>query len=186
VTDEPASAGLSRRRLLGSAIAAVPVAALPFLLTACKGVQALGTPGPPAPDIRLLQATITAEQLMVARYSAAIAQLPAGDPTASAALAAVQAVRAEHSEHLSQLRTRLIEPPGLHLPRTSRSLPAAAVPAGSPAAILAALASAERSASDRLIGQLAGLPPALAQLFASIAASEATHAPFLQSAVATT
>jgi len=182
VTDESASAGMSRRRLLGSAAAAVPFAALPFLLTACKGVQALGTPPPPAPDIRLLQATITAEELLVARYAAAIAQLPASGTTAPAALAAMHAVQAEHSEHLSQLRTRLIEPAGVHFRRTSHSLPPSAVPSGSAADILAALASAEQAASDRLISQLAVLPPALAQLFASIAASEATHAPFLQAA----
>ena len=182
MTDESAGAGLSRRRLLGSAVAAVPVAALPFLLTACKGVQALGTPPPPPPDIRLLQATITAEELMLARCTAAIAQLPASGTTAPAALAAVRSVQAEHSEHLSQLRARLIEPSGLHAPHTSPSLPPSAVAQGSLADILAALAIAEQAASDRLIGQLAGLPPALAQLFASIAASEATHAPFLQAA----
>jgi hypothetical protein len=45
-----------------------------------------------------------------------------------------------------------------------------------------ALEEAEQAASDRLIGQLAALPPSLAQLFASIAASEATHVPYLQAA----
>jgi hypothetical protein len=47
---------------------------------------------------------------------------------------------------------------------------------------LAQLQQAEAAASDRLIGQLAGLPPSLAQLFASIAAAEATHVPLLRSA----
>jgi hypothetical protein len=51
--------------------------------------------------------------------------------------------------------------------------------------VRATLEHAEQAASDRLIGQLAGLPPALAQLFASIAASEATHVPLLQAQAVT-
>jgi hypothetical protein len=47
---------------------------------------------------------------------------------------------------------------------------------------LQALEQTEQAASDRLIGWLNGLPPTLAQLFASIAASEATHVPYLQQA----
>ncbi len=42
-------------------------------------------------------------------------------------------------------------------------------------AILASLAAAETAASDQLIRWLASAPPALAQLLASIAASEAAH-----------
>ncbi len=42
-------------------------------------------------------------------------------------------------------------------------------------AILASLAAAETAASDRLIGWLGDAPPALAQLMASVAASEAAH-----------
>jgi hypothetical protein len=34
---------------------------------------------------------------------------------------------------------------------------------------------AERAASDRLLSQVPEVPPELAQLFASISASEATH-----------
>jgi len=186
VTDESAGAGLSRRALLGSAAAALPVAALPLLLTACKGVQALGTPPPPAPSIDRLRATIRAEELVVATYAAAIAHLQAsGTAGAGSALAAAHTVQAEHTEHLAQLRSRLIEPAGAPSPHAS-PLPTPAIQAGaSPSDILAALEHAEQAASDRLIGDLAGLPPALAQLFASIAASEATHVPFLQAAAQT-
>jgi hypothetical protein len=178
VTDESAGAGLSRRRVLGSA-----AATLPLLLTACKGVQVLGTPPSPAPAIVLLRATIAAEQLMVATCAAAIAQLRAsGTAGAGSALAAVRTVQAEHSEHLAQLRSRLIVPAGAPSPRAS-PVPTPSALAGSSAAdILTALEHAEQAASDRLIGELAGLPPTLAQLFASIAASEATHVPFLQAA----
>ncbi len=56
--------------------------ALPLLLTACKGVQSLGTPPPPPPTSRLLQPAISAEQLMVARYTAAIKALDQGRQSA--------------------------------------------------------------------------------------------------------
>jgi hypothetical protein len=186
VTDGPAGAGISRRRLLGSVTAALPVAALPWLLTACKGVQALGTPPPPSPAVVSLRAAIAAEELMVATSAAAIAHVRAGAAPGGSALAALRTVQAEHIEHLAQLRSRLIEPTGAPSPHaspvaSSRPSPLAAA-AGSPSDILTALGHAEQAASDRLIGELAGLPSTLAQLFASIAASEATHVPFLQAA----
>jgi rubrerythrin len=167
-------AGPSRRSLLAAAGVALPV-----LLAACKGVQALGTPPPPPRDIRVLRAAITAEELMVASYTAAITRLPA---SAGGLLDAVRAVEAEHAAHLGQLRSRLIEPAGAPTPSASR---APAVAAGSSlTAEISALEQAEQAASSRLLGQLVGLPPELAQLFASIAASEATHVPFLQQAQA--
>jgi hypothetical protein len=166
--------GPTRRSLLVAASAALPV-----LLAACKGVQALGTPPPPPRDIRVLRSAIRAEELMVASYARAIALLPASP---GGLLAAVRTVQAEHAAHLGQLRARLIEPAGVSTPSAPR---APAITAGSSAAsALAALEQAEKAASSRLLGQLAGLPPALAQLFASIAASEATHVPFLQQAQA--
>jgi hypothetical protein len=167
-------AGPTRRSLLAAAGAALPV-----LLTACRGMQALGTPPPPARDIRVLRAAITAEELMVDRYATALGRLPA---SASGLPAALRAVQAEHAAHLGQLRTRLIEPAGAPTPAVPRS-PAIALGSGL-ASLLETLEQAEQSASDQLLGQLAGLPPALAQLLASIAASEATHVPLLQQAQA--
>jgi hypothetical protein len=190
VTDEasaggavpPGPAGPSRRSLLVAASALLPV-----LLTACNGVQALGTPPPPPRDIRLLTGAIAAEELMVARYASAIAQLSATAgpaPTGEdSVLSALRTVRAEHAAHLGQLRSRLIEPARTSgAPSASRTqLPAAG---GSVSIVVAGLAQAEQDASDRLLGQLGGLPPTLAQLCASIAASEATHIPFLRQAQA--
>jgi Ferritin-like domain len=173
----PGPAGTSRRSLLVAASALLPV-----LLTACKGVQALGTPPPPPRDIRVLRTAIAAEELMVARYATAIEQL-AASPAAGGdtVLAAVRTVQAEHVAHLSQLRSRLIEPAGPSpTPAASRAPISAA--SGGVTGVLTALEQAEQAASDRLLGQLGGLPPALAQLCASIAASEATHVPFLQAA----
>jgi hypothetical protein len=172
VEDAPAGGptGVSRRSLLVAASAA-----LPALLAGCKGVQALGTPPPPPREIRLLRAAITAEELMVDRYSAALARLTASGPSL---LAAVRAVQAEHAAHLGQLRSRLIEPAGAPTPAAPRA-PVVAV-GTSPSSVLGGLEQAEQAASNRLLEQLTVLPPALAQLFASIAASEATHVPYLQ------
>lgn len=174
----PGRAGPSRRTVLVAA-----GAALPLLLTACKGVQALGTPPAPPRDIRELRAAIAAEEVMVASYAAVISRLPpSAGPGAGGVQAAIQAVRAEHSAHLGQLRSRLIEPAGQPTPAAR---PSPALVAGSSlTGLMSGLEQAEQAASDRLLGQLAGLPPALAQLFASIAASEATHVPLLQQAAA--
>jgi hypothetical protein len=136
-------------------------------------VQVLGSPPAPPADIRALSAAITAEQQMVARYGAAIVLLSAAD---AAAVLAIRTVQAEHAAHLVQLRSRLIEP----APHPSATPRPVTIPPGTTASILQALEQAEQAASDRLIGQLRVLPPALAQLFASIAASEATHVPYLQ------
>jgi hypothetical protein len=162
--------GVSRRSLLVAASAA-----LPALLAGCKGVQALGTPPPPPREIRVLRAAIRAEELMVDRYSAALKRLPA---SGGSLLAAVRAIQTEHAAHLGQLRSRLIEPAGAPTPSPPRA-PVIAV-GSSPSNVLGGLELAEQAASNRLLEQLAVLPPGLAQLFASIAASEATHVPFLQ------
>jgi nucleoid-associated protein YgaU len=146
-----------------------------MVLAACRGVQVLGNPPAPPADIRALSAAIAAEEQLVATYGAAVARLPAAD---TAALLAVRTVQAEHAAHLMQLRPRLIEP-APHPSSTPRSL---SIPPGSTASILQSLEQAEQAASDRLMGQLHVLPPALAQLFASIAASEATHVPYLRQA----
>jgi hypothetical protein len=163
----------SRRAVLAAAVRGVPLAAVPLALAACRGVQVLGSPPPPPADIRTLSAAITAEELMVGRYRATIAQLPASD---TASLLAVRTVQAEHVAHLTQLRSRLIEP----APHPSATTRPVTIPPGSAGSLLQALEQAEQAASDRLIGQLLVLPPALAQLFASIAASEATHVPYLR------
>jgi len=159
--------------VLSAALRGAPLAAAPLVLAACRGVQVLGSPPAPPADIRALTAAITTEEQMVARYRAAIAALPAGD---EAALLAVRTVQAEHAAHVQQLKSRLIEP-APHPSATPRPM---TIPPASAGSILQGLEQAEQEASDWLIGQLRVLPPALAQLFASIAASEATHVPYLR------
>jgi hypothetical protein len=169
--------GPTRRVVLAAAAAAVPL-----LVTACRGVQVLGTPPPAAPDVQQLRSAIAAERLLIARYHAAIEQartFPAGPGQGGASAATVlAALRTEHDEHLAQLTARLIEPAGLS---ARSSGPATGIPGrpGDLATAIAALAAAEQEASDRLGSQLLAVPPSLAQLMASISASEATHVPVL-------
>ena len=86
------------------------------------------------------------------------------------------AVRTQHDDHLAQLRGRLIIPP--HVTATPPPSPSPA-PTSRPAstrAAIALLADAERGAAAAQLGRLGTATPSLAQLLASIAASEATHA----------
>lgn len=159
-------------------------AVLPLLAAGCRGADALGAPPRPSGAAVRLRDAITAEQLMVARYRAVARRLEQPGAAGPAARAAVAALAAEHAEHLRQLRSRLI--PGSPQAAGSGPLPpapAAALPASvaaaGPAAQLRFLAGAEQDASDRLLSQVTHVPGALAQLLASIAASEATHVPAL-------
>jgi hypothetical protein len=164
-----AATGPARRTLLIASAAALPV-----LLTACRGVQALGTPPPPPADVDTLRSAIEHEAALVASYAALIQSGgPATTGSAGGRMAAALAVvLADHRQHLAQLRSRLVEPAG-----RSSSAAVATADRGGSIRTAAQLEQAEQAASDRLIAELAGLPPTLAQLFASIAASEATHVP---------
>jgi hypothetical protein len=161
----------TRRAVLAATAASLPLLAL----SGCKGVGALATPPRPAPDVAVLKAAIAAEEVMIARYDAVI--------TRSARLAgSLRPLRAEHQSHLVQLRSRLIVPPGSAAaspsPSPSRSGRAAAVPGPVPAGTAAAISylqAAERHAASTLLHQLIAVSPSLAQLMASVAASEATH-----------
>jgi hypothetical protein len=162
-------------------VLAATAASLPLLaLSGCKGVGALATPPRPAPDVAVLKAAIAAEEVMIARYDAVI--------TRSARLAgSLRPLRAEHQSHLVQLRSRLIVPPGSAAasPSPSRSGRAAAGPGPAPAGAAAAilyLQAAERHAASTLLHQLIAVSPSLAQLMASVAASEATHVAALSAA----
>ena len=160
------------------ALLAASAAGLPLLITACKGVQVLGNPPPPPAEVRTLRAAITAEEHLVTTYAAAGSPASAGADRETAVLAAVLA---EHRQHLSQLKSRLVETAAQRSAAAASAGPSGSVGPGAPPPDIAQLEQAEAAASDRLIGQLGGLPPSLAQLFASIAAAEATHVPLLRS-----
>jgi len=141
---------------------------LPLLLaaTGCRSAEAFAGPdplaGPPSlsPDVITLEAVIAAEANLIHLYKTAIS----GVSRATAPLLS------QHEQHLTQLAARLVIPPGYR----GRVGPESTVPAGRPSG-LPQLRAAERASAASLVRQLGSVEPALAQLFASVAASHATH-----------
>lgn len=162
-------ADLRRRSVLAAAVMTVPLMA-----AGCKGVGALGTPPEPGPDVAMLRGAIGTEQALIARYRSAMAGSPALSGTLGPLLA-------QHREHLARLTSMLIEPASHSASPHTTPPPAGTAATGSgPAATLAALEAAETDAARSLASRLTLAPPALAQLMASIAASEASHALLLR------
>jgi hypothetical protein len=153
---------LSRRQLLAASPMTLPL----FLaLSACKRPAVLSAPPTVSPRTHMLLHAVTVEQNLIWIYNKAIAAYSRLAP-------ALTPLRAEHEEHLAQLRARVIEPPGTEIPDTVTAKPA---PGATQAAALAQLRAAEQAAVKTLMSRLDGASPSLAQLYASIAASEATH-----------
>lgn len=162
-------ADLRRRSVLAAAVMTVPLVA-----AGCKGVGALGTPPEPGPDVAMLRGAIGTEQALIARYRSAITGSPALSGTLGPLLA-------QHRQHLARLTSMLIEPASHSAsPHTTPSPAGTAATGSGPAATLAALEAAESDAARSLASRLTLAPPALAQLMASIAASEASHALLLR------
>jgi hypothetical protein len=158
---------LRRRQLLAASATTLPL----FLtLSACAGPDPLAGPPPLSPDVRALLRAVAAEQNLIFLYKRTMAAYSALVPTLTPLLA-------EHQAHLAKLRARIIEPPGKTVPTEVTSRPA--IP-DTPAAALARLRAAEQTASTAQLQRLAGASPSLAQLYASIAASEATHVTALE------
>jgi hypothetical protein len=161
---------LSRRQLLAAWPTTLPL----FLaLSACEGPAVLGAPPTASPQTQVLLHAVTAEQNLIWIYNKAI--------TAYSGLApALAPLRAEHAAHLAELRARVIEPPGKEVPSTVTARPALA---STQRAVVAQLRAAEQAAVEGLMGRLVGASASLAQLYASIAASEATHVSVLSARV---
>jgi len=155
---------------------------LPLLLaaTGCRSSEAFAGPDPlagppsPSPDVITLEAVIAAETNLIRLYKTAIS----GVSRATAPLLS------QHEQHLAQLSARLVWPSGTSSPPGQggqgglggRGAPPG--PGGSRGVVppgLARLRSAERESATSLVRQLGAAEPALAQLFASIAACHATH-----------
>jgi hypothetical protein len=160
-------------------VLAASAAALPVLLATagCRSSEVFAGPDPlagrpaPSPDVITLQAVIAAEQTIITLYESAVS----GNPRAGV----LEGLLAQHREHLGQLQARLVLPPGTS-PSGSASASAAASAVASASAsagrvTVARLRAAERASAADLVKWLVSVPPALAQLFASIAASDATH-----------
>jgi hypothetical protein len=159
-----------RRVLLASA------AVLPLLLGAagCRSSDVFTGPDPLAGrpplghDVLTLQAVIAAEENMIDLYQLAIS----GDSGTTRART-LRSLLAQHQQHLVQLKARLIVPPGA----SATPSPSSASPSPRASTVsITRLRAAERASAADLVRRLATAPPALAQLLASIAASDATHA----------
>jgi hypothetical protein len=162
---------LSRRQLLAASPTTLPL----FLaLSACKGPAVLSAPPTASSQTQALLHAVTAELNLIWIYNKAIAAYSGLAPT-------LAPLRAEHTAHLARLRGRVIEPPGKQVPDTVTAKPPLGV---TQADALVQLRGAEQSAVTVLMGRLNGASPSLAQLYASIAASEATHVSVLDGRIA--
>ena len=148
-------------------------AALPLLLGAagCRSADVFTGPDPLAGrpplghDVLTLQAVIAAEESMIDLY-----QLAIGGDSGTTRARTLRPLLAQHQQHLVQLKARLIVPPG------ASPSPSSAIPSPRASTIsITRLRAAERASAADLVRRLATAPPALAQLLASIAASDATH-----------
>jgi hypothetical protein len=158
---------LSRRQLLAASPTALPL----FLaLSACKGPAVLAAPPTMSHQTQVVLHAVTAELNLIWLYDKAIGAYPGLEQ-------ALAPLRGEHEAHLARLRARVIEPPGKRVPQTVTAKPPIAA---TQAAALAQLRAAEQNAVRTLMSRLGGASPSLAQLYASIAASEATHASVLR------
>jgi hypothetical protein len=159
-------------------------AALPLLLGAagCRSQDVFTGPDPLAGrpplghDVLTLQAVIAAEEGMIDLYRAAISG-DSGNQRASRART-LRALLAQHEQHLVRLKARLIPARGVwgdgQSPHARGGSGGGRPPRGNTVSV-ARLRAAERASSADLVRRLATVPPALAQLLASIAASDATH-----------
>jgi hypothetical protein len=165
---------LPRRRVLLASAAALPA----LLGTAgCRSSDVFTGPdplaGPPrlAPDVITLQAVIAAEHTMIQLYQAAI-----GGDRAAARARGLEPLLAEHQQHLTRLRARLIVPAGASPSPGGSASPSPGAAGSVPRGVtIARLRAAERTSAADLVRRLGTVEPALAQLFASIAACDATH-----------
>ena len=166
----------TRRRVLAAAGLAALTAAGTLGTAGCGAGLPWATPPKPAPDVGVLKDAIAAEDAMISRYTGVIAAFPALTGSISPLLT-------EHREHLAQLHARLVIPPGpgpsASPTATARTRPPRPRLPSSEHGAVGYLRAAERDEAAALTGWLTGVTPSLAQLLASIAASEATHAALL-------
>jgi hypothetical protein len=147
----------------------------------CGQIRPWSTPPKPAPDVRVLTDAIAAEHSMITVYQSVILGFPVLGQ-------AITPLLRQHEEHLAWLRGRLVVPAGARpgpapSARGSTSPAAGHRPAPSTAAAaIAYLRAAERDQAAALVRHLPAVTPSLAQLLASIGASEASHAALLSSA----
>jgi len=160
------------RRVIIAAAAVLPLVAV----SGCGGVDVLASPPAPARDVGVLRAAIAAEQLMIMRYAAVLGDVQ--NPGQGAAGGGTSATLTAALEPLNV-------PAGSTSPSPSPSRRAGSAPPvpTAPTAAIAFLRAAEQAAAAAMLDRMRGAAASLAQLFASISASEATHVPVLDDAV---
>jgi hypothetical protein len=153
-------------------LAASTLAAASLGTAGCATLDAASAASRVSPDVTLLRAAIAAKTAMIARYRATAAAHPA-------LRSGLAPLLGDHQAHLDELQHRLVQPPHPSAPASpsprTGAQPPPQVPAGDGAAV-SALISAEQAAAATHITQLRSATPSFAQLLASIAACEATHA----------
>jgi hypothetical protein len=154
---------MPRRRLLIASATALP---LLLTTTGCRsadlfaGPDPLSAPPPLARSTAVLETVITAEVALISAYESA----------ASGGSGVLARLLSEHQDHLARLRARLIVPAG------SSRRPVVRPPHPDPApASVSMLRDAERQSAASLVQRLSSVESSLAQLLASIAASDASH-----------
>ncbi|WP_018655159.1 hypothetical protein [Actinomadura flavalba] len=159
---------VSRRAVLGAAVAAVPLAG------GCAD-EAPARSAAAHAQLPVLLGAIAAEQRLVGLYEAA-----GGGDLTPALTAHVGAALAHHREHLAALR-RLYVPGSGRRAEEGGAMPVPVtqqVPAGR-AELVRALREAEAGAARARLAEVARTSPGLAQVLASIGACEAGHAAVL-------
>jgi hypothetical protein len=176
-----------RRRILLASATTLPL----LLATAgCRSSSLFAGPDPLAGrpplrhDVLTLQAVIAGEENLINLYRTAIngdsgAASREPQDARSRTLGRLGALLAQHEQHLARLRARLVVPAGTPATPTPASAVGRSASPGPARVTIAQLRAAERASAAGLVQRLATVEPALAQLFASIAASDATHATVL-------
>lgn len=152
---------------------------LPLLLATagCRSSDLFAGPDPlagrprPGNDVVTLQAVIAAEENLIGLYRAAVT----GDSRTISRRGDLEPLLAQHEQHLASLRARLLVPAGQGGSGGPGAPPSRGGPGGSSPPGITDLRAAESASAGGLVRRLATVQPALAQLFASIAASDATH-----------
>jgi hypothetical protein len=163
---------LPRRRMLLASATTLPL----LLATAgCRSSDLFAGPDPLAGrprlahDVVTLQAVIAAEENLVDLYRSAVN----GDSRTIGKRRDLAPLLAQHEQHLAWLKARLIVPPGTSATASARPSPGRTRTPAAPT--IADLRAVESASAASLVRRLTTVQPTLAQLFASIAASDATH-----------
>lgn len=160
---------VTRRAVVGGSLVLAAAACRPF------GGASQRTDDEVDADVLSVRRALVAEERLLARYDAVRRRHPG-------LAGRIDPIAAEHRAHVRALRSSVTPSPSPS-PSASPSTPGddASVPAD-PAEAAGTLAELERAAAADRVDDLLAVPPFLAQLLASISASEATHAALLTGA----